>query len=296
MDPEDSKLDDPKDSRLDPDDSKVDPDDSRLDPSSKKRALESEGREEDKKRHNSEKLSDESPLASPSFAEWDSSDSETELEEYYIPNQLIIWNLHDETVKRDIREFFNKKSTRVMMADIDSQGKPLRNATVWFKCLEDTKEAFKKQGQKLRGLPVRMKRPRTNLVVLAVSGFEPGSTEEVIKGQLTTFFKSSGVIRKIFIPKDENTGQCLSFGYVFLKKKSTKAEQENLDEIGGPSFEAVDCTAQVRFREIRAAMEAEGTMDPEEEEEEAEKEESEDELVAMDPKLMDKLLKEWLGN
>lgn len=38
------------------------------------------------------------------------------------------------------REFFNKKSTRVMMADIDSQGKPLRNATVWFKCLEDTKE------------------------------------------------------------------------------------------------------------------------------------------------------------
>lgn len=102
MDPEDSKLDDPKDSRLDPDDSKVDPDDSRLDPSSKKRALESEGREEDKKRHNSEKLSDESPLASPSFAEWDSSDSETELEEYYIPNQLIIWNLHDETVKRDM--------------------------------------------------------------------------------------------------------------------------------------------------------------------------------------------------
>lgn len=81
-----------------------------------------------------------------------------------------------------------------------------------------------------------------------------------------------------------------------MKKKSTKAEQENLDEIGGPSFEAVDCTAQVRFREIRAAMEAEGTMDPEEEEEEAEKEESEDELVAMDPKLMDKLLKEWLGN
>lgn len=45
--------------------------------------------------------------------------------------------------------------------------------------------------------------------MLAVSGFEPGSTEEVIKGQLTTFFKSSGVIRKIFIPKDENTGQCL---------------------------------------------------------------------------------------
>ena len=48
------------------------------------------------------------------------------------------------------------------------------------------------------------------------------------------------------------------FGYVFMKQKGQKAEKKDRDESEGRTIRVSDCTCHVRFREIKAAMKAEG--------------------------------------
>ncbi|CAH8334799.1 unnamed protein product [Eruca vesicaria subsp. sativa] len=220
---------------------------------------------------------DESPLAEPSlsFAEWVSSSSESELEDYYLPDRLVMWNLDHATVKLDIEVFFNNKTANVIIAD-----EPIRTAEIWFNSLQDTKEGLKKHGELLGSLPVRIKRvPTTRRRVFSVSGFEPGLPEELIKEQLKTFFKSCGVIRKIFIPKDKNTGGCLSFGYVFMNQRGGKAEKKDNNEMEGRTIRVSDCTNHVRYRVIKAAMKAEGYEETEKSEDDSDSDDGEDDYV-----------------
>lgn len=49
----------------------------------------------------------ESPLAEPSFAEWESSSSESEVEDFYYATELVASNLAPETTERELKSFFN---------------------------------------------------------------------------------------------------------------------------------------------------------------------------------------------
>lgn len=43
-----------------------------------------------------------------------------------------------------------------------------------------------------------------------------------------------------------------------MKQKGQKAEKKDRDEMEGRTIRVSDCTCHVRFREIKAAMKAEG--------------------------------------
>lgn len=97
----------------------------------------------------------ESPLAEPSFAEWESSSSESEIEDFYYATELIASNLAPETTQRQLKRFFN--AVNVLMGEDEEEdpeenpeenpeedpeeGETMKVARIWFKSLQARKEA-----------------------------------------------------------------------------------------------------------------------------------------------------------
>ncbi|KAL0666386.1 hypothetical protein Bca4012_029090 [Brassica carinata] len=240
----------------------------------------------------------ESPLAEPSFAEWESSSSESEIEDFYYATELIASNLAPETTQRQLKRFFN--AVNVLMGEDEEEdpeenpeenpeedpeeGETMKVARIWFKSLQARKEALKRNGEEVNGVPIRLVRAANHRIVLLVRGLDPEKSESDIKAQLTKHFDSCGGIKKIFIPKDEN-GRCLSFGYVFMVQEGHKAEMKDSSVMeGGGVIRVSDCTLQARFKKIKEKMEAEGWVNSEEEEEE---EDEEDGIVFGDEEIED---------
>ncbi|KAG2326470.1 hypothetical protein Bca52824_009198 [Brassica carinata] len=82
-----------------------------MDPSSRKRGPESEdGRDDDKKRH----VSDKSPLPEPSFANYVESDSESELEYFSKAKELSASNFPPQTTELELMSFFGAADPATM--------------------------------------------------------------------------------------------------------------------------------------------------------------------------------------